>query len=143
MRKHAKIVRLFKESTGNIWVQLMRYGISGFSATVVDFLLLTILTEAFGENLLLVWTAIAFVSGLAVTYILSTHWVFDSRRFNSRAAEATIFLLIGVVGLGLTELLMWLFVHKLDMFYLLAKLISSVLVFAWNFSAKKFILFRK
>ncbi len=138
-----KFLSLFKEHTGNVWVQLMRYGISGFSATVVDFLVLTLLTELLGEDLLLLWTAIAFVSGLLVTYTLSTHWVFDTRRINSKTAEFLIFFAIGLVGLGLTELLMWLFAHKLDMFYLLAKLIASMLVFIWNFSAKKLILFRK
>ena len=134
---------LFKEHTGNLWIQLMRYGISGFSATIVDFLILTILTEVFGEDLLLVWTAIAFLAGLLVTYILSTHWVFDSRHFKSKTVEALIFLGIGLVGLGLTELLMWILADALGLFYLLAKLIASMLVFLWNFNAKKFILFRK
>ncbi len=134
---------LFKEHTGNLWIQLMRYGISGFSATIVDFLILTILTEVFGEDLLLVWTAIAFLAGLLVTYILSTHWVFDSRHFKSKTVEALIFLSIGLVGLGLTELLMWILADTLGLFYLLAKLIASMLVFLWNFNAKKFILFRK
>ncbi|MBO4475751.1 MAG: GtrA family protein [Bacteroidales bacterium] len=135
--------QLFRDRTNNMWVQLFRYGISGFSATAVDFLILTVLTEAFGEDLLLVWTAIAFISGLAVTYLLSTHWVFDSHRFKSKAAEALVFVLIGIVGLGLTELLMWLFAEKMGLFYLLSKLIASVLVFIWNFTAKKFIVFHK
>ena len=135
--------QLFKEKTANIWVQLFRYGLSGFAATAVDFLILTILTEFFGEDLLLLWTAIAFISGLSVTYILSTHWVFDSHRFKSKAAEATAFLSFGVVGLLLTEFFMWLLAEKIDMFYLLSKLIASVLVFIWNFTAKKFIVFHK
>ncbi len=135
--------QLFKEKTANVWVQLFRYGLSGFAATAVDFLILTILTEFFGEDLLLLWTAIAFISGLSVTYILSTHWVFDSHRFKSKAAEATAFLSIGVVGLLLTEFFMWLLAEKIDIFYLLSKLIASVLVFIWNFTAKKFIVFHK
>ena len=135
--------RLLKEQTGNIWIQLMRYGLSGLSATLVDFILLTLLTELFGERLLLVWTAIAFISGVVVTYLLSTHWVFNTRRFGNRAAEMGIFLLIAAVGLVLTEFLMWFFAHKIDIHYLLSKLIASTLVFFWNFTAKKFILFRK
>ena len=138
-----KLFSLFKQKTGNVWIQLMRYGISGFSATIVDFLVLTLLTEVFGKRLLLLWTAIAFVSGLLVTYLLSTTWVFDSHRFNSRAAEMAIFAAIGIVGLGLTELFMWIFAHRLGMHYLLSKLLASMIVFVWNFSAKKLILFRK
>ena len=135
--------QLFRDRSANVWVQLFRYGLSGFVATAVDFLILTILTEAFGEDLLLVWTAIAFISGRLVTYLLSTHWVFDSHRFRSKTAEALVFLAIGVVGLGLTELFMWVLAEKIDLFYLLSKLISSILVFFWNFTAKKFIVFHK
>ena len=137
------IRKLFRENTDNIWVQLMRYGISGLGATFVDFTVLTVLTETFGERLLLVWTAIAFISGLAVTYFLSTNWVFDARRFKSKTAEVSIFVIIGVVGLGLTELLMWICATKLDFHYLISKLISGTTVFLWNFTAKKLILFRK
>lgn len=139
----SKMKKLFRHQTGNVWIQLLRYGISGFTATVVDFAVLTILTEAFGEPLLLVWTAIAFISGLLVSYLLSVNWVFDIRRLNSRTAEVSVYILIGVVGLLLTEFLMWLLAHKLDLHYLLSKLIASTIVFLWNFSAKKFILFRK
>lgn len=138
-----RIKRLFRQQTGNVWIQLMRYGISGFSATIIDFVVLTFLTEVFGERLLLLWTGIAFVTGLLVTYLLSINWVFDKRRLDSRAAELSIYILIGVVGLALTEFLMWLFAHKLDFHYLLSKLFASMIVFLWNFSAKKYILFRK
>lgn len=137
------IKKLFKENSGSIWVQLIRYGITGLGATLVDFTVLTVLTETLGEKYLLVWTAIAFVSGLTVTYFLSTNWVFNSRRFKNRATEITIFVLIGVVGLGLTELLMWVFATKIDLHYLISKMISGTTVFIWNFTAKKLILFRK
>ena len=138
-----RVGKLFRHQTGNVWIQLLRYGISGFTATLVDFAVLTLLTEHLGEHLLLVWTAIAFISGLLVSYLLSVNWVFDIRRLSSRTAEVSVYLLIGLVGLLLTELLMWLFANKLGIFYLLSKLIASVMVFLWNFCAKKFILFRK
>ncbi|MBR4808820.1 MAG: GtrA family protein [Bacteroidales bacterium] len=137
------IRKLFRENTGSIWVQLMRYGITGLGATLVDFTVLTVLTECLGEKYLLVWTAIAFISGLAVTYLLSTNWVFNARRFKNRAAEISIFVLIGAVGLGLTELLMWFFATKVDLHYLISKIIAGTTVFIWNFTAKKLILFRR
>ena len=137
------IHQLFKDNPGSIWVQLVRYGISGLGATLVDFTMLTVLTECFGERLLLLWTAIAFISGLAVTYLLSTNWVFSAHRFKSKAAEVSIFVIIGVIGLGLTELLMWLFATKIDLHYLISKIIAGTTVFIWNFNAKKLILFRQ
>ena len=138
-----RVKKLFRQQTDNIWIQLLRYAISGFTATIVDFALLATLTEVFGEHLLLVWTAIAFVSGLLVSYLLSINWVFDSRRLSSRTAEVSVYILIGVVGLLLTEILMWLLANKIGIHYLISKVIASTIVFLWNFCAKKFILFHK
>lgn len=143
MSARKRINTLFRARTASTWIQLMRYGISGFSATVVDFIILTLLTEIFGEEYLLVWTGIAFLSGLLVTYLLSTNWVFDERRLKSRTAEASVYLLIGAIGLGLTELLMWFFATVIDLHYLLSKMFACILVFLWNFTAKKYILFHR
>ena len=60
----------------------------------------------------------------------------------SRTAEVAIFVLIGVVGLGFTELLMWLFAGRAGFHYLPSKLLTTALVFIWNFAAKKLLLFR-
>jgi putative flippase GtrA len=127
---------------GNLWIQVFRYLVSGGVAFLVDAGLLALLTECFGQHLLLLWTAIAFGAGLLTTYLFSIAWVFDNRSMRSRTAEVAIFVGIGIVGLGLTELLMWLLTGKAGIHYLVAKVITTVIVFVWNFSAKKLILFR-
>ena len=53
-----------------------------------------------------------------------------------------VFALIGLIGLGLTELLMWLFAGRAGLHYLPSKLLTTALVFIWNFAAKKLLLFR-
>lgn len=133
---------LVKERTPDIRIQMLRYLVSGGVAFVVDAGLLTLLTECFGREHLLLWTAIAFAAGLCITYLFSILWVFDKRSVKNRAAEMTIFAVIGITGLGLTELFMWLFTDKAGLHYLLSKAITTVLVFIWNFAAKKTILFR-
>ena len=138
----SRMKKILKEPSDNLWIQLVRYALSGLSATFVDFFVLTLLTELCGERLLLLWTAIAFLSGLAVTYLLSIGWVFDSHKYDSRTTEILLFVLIGVVGLGLTELLMWICATKAGLHYLISKLIAGTTVFIWNFTAKKLILFR-
>ena len=60
----------------------------------------------------------------------------------NRAAEAGVFALIGISGLGLTELLMWLLAGKAGLHYLVSKIVTTVIVFFWNFAAKKILLFR-
>jgi putative flippase GtrA len=137
------LAALFKGKSGNLAVQVFRYLVSGGTAFVVDAGLLALLTELFGREYLLIWTAIAFAAGLLITYLFSILWVFDKRRLKSRSAEIGIFVGIGVIGLGLTELLMWLLADKAGIHYLISKVITTVLVFVWNFVAKKTILFSK
>ncbi len=136
------IRKLLKGQSGDIRIQAFRYLISGGTAFLIDTGLLALLTELFGQEHLLLWTAIAFLTGLLVTYLFSILWVFDNRSMKSRTAEVAIFVLIGVVGLGFTELLMWLFAQKAGLHYLLSKIITTVIVFIWNFVAKKLLLFR-
>lgn len=143
MKLKESLEALLKGKSGNLLVQVFRYLVSGGVAFLVDAGLLTLLTELFGREHLLVWTAIAFATGLLITYLFSVLWVFDKRRLSNRSAEIGIFVLIGVIGLGLTELLMWLFADKAGIHYLVSKIITTVLVFIWNFVAKKTILFSK
>lgn len=52
-----------------------------------------------------------------------------------------MFALIGLVGLGLNELVLWLLTGLLGVFYLTSKIASVALVFTWNFAARKWFLF--
>lgn len=90
----------------------------------------------------LVSAPLGFVVGTIVNYTLSRTWVFERRRIVSTPAEMTIFTLIGVVGLGLNELILWFFQARLRIYYLIAKGVSGVVVFVWNFGARKLTLFR-
>ena len=60
----------------------------------------------------------------------------------SPQAEFALFIVISLIGLGLTELLMWLFTDGLGLFYLVSKAIAAVIVLLWNFFAKK-LMYRK
>ena len=137
-----KIKDLAVGKTSDIRIQALRYVVAGGVAFLVDAGLLALLTECFGQQRLLLWTAIAFLVGLGVTYLFSIGWVFDKRSVSNKGAELGIFTLIGIVGFFLTELFMWLFARKLGWHYLLAKVLTTVLVFVWNFTAKKGLLFR-
>lgn len=136
------IQKLFAGKASGTLLQLFRYTWVGGLAFLVDYGSLWALTELAGLNYL--WSAaIAFVLGLVVNYVLSTLWVFDSSRMENHWAEFAVFAIIGVVGLGLNELIMYVGSEVLHLHYMLSKLISTGIVFFWNFFARKFILFSK
>jgi len=106
----------------------------------LDFAVLAFLTEVAGLHYL-VSAAFSFALGTTLSYTLSILFIFELRRFSSRALEYAVFVLVGIVGLGLNELLLWALTEKLGIYYLISKIIAAALVFFWNFGARKLILF--
>ena len=142
MSKSSILKILFKDKTSNTFIQLFRYGFVGGIAFLVDFVFLYCLTEFVGLPYL-VSAAISFILGLVTNYLLSTVWVFNQRVVKNRSKEFIVFSVIGIIGLGFNELIMWFGSSVLPLYYLLSKIISTVIVFFWNFFARKYILFNK
>ena len=55
--------------------------------------------------------------------------------------EFLLFALVGVVGLALNELVLWVATQSLHVFYLHSKIMAAAIVLGWNFSARKLLLF--
>lgn len=134
--------RLFRTSTDNTLIQLFRYTFVGGTAFLADFFTLYMLTEYAGVHYL-VSAGIAFILGSIVNYLLSVIWVFNVRRFRSRTIEIIFFVSIGAIGLGLNELFIWFFTEIVMFFYLISKLISTAIVYFWNFFARKYFLYTR
>jgi putative flippase GtrA len=122
------------------WVEFFRYGIVGGIAFVVDFGTLWICTQFVGLHYLLS-ALLGFIGGLTTNYLLSIKFVFSQRKLASRASEFSLFAVVGVVGVGLNELIMWVLTDWVGTHYLLSKIVSTVIVYLWNFSARKKLMF--
>lgn len=132
--------KLFRDQTERTLVQMFRYTFVGGAAFLVDFGSLFILTDFFGLYYL-ISAAIAFILGLIANYSLSISWVFNKRTLGNKKLEFGVFALIGIVGLGLNELLIWFLTEDLQLYYLISKIIAAILILFWNFFARKFTLF--
>lgn len=135
-------IRIFREKTDNTLFQLIRYTFVGGFAFIVDFGTLFLLTEYLNLHYL-VSAAIAFILGLVTNYFLSIGWVFTRHSVSDKRIEFIVFTLIGLAGLGLNELFLWLFTDLAGMYYLISKILTAVLVYLWNFFVRKLILFNK
>lgn len=135
------INRLLKNKTNNTLIQLFRYTFVGGIAFAFDFGALIIFTE-YLHVYYLISAAVAFLLGLTINYLLSVNWVFEKRSIKSKHIEFVVFALIGIIGLALNEFFIWFFTEIASTHYLYSKLISTVLVYMWNFFIRKFTLFR-
>lgn len=133
--------KILKEKNDNIYVQFFRYSISGGTAFLIDTGTMILLKEVFGMYYLYA-SVISFVIGLIITYLLSIYWIFDQRKLaEKQGQELLIFILIGLVGIGLTWFFMKFFTNTIAIHYVISKIMTTVIVSLWNFTAKKILLF--
>ena len=116
--------------------QIMKFGVVGAVAFVIDYGLLALLTEAFGVNYLLSAT-VSFTVSVAFNYAASMRYVFRHKEGMSRRREFAVFVVLSVVGLGINNACMWAGVEWLGIHYLVVKIVATFLVMVWNFVTRK------
>ena len=119
-------------------LQIIKFGIVGVIATLVDVGTLTALTELLHVDVL-VSSAISFCVSVAVNYILSMTFVFKSKN-QDKFREIIIFVLLSVGGLCLNQLILWIGVKFTTVYYLIVKLFALVIVPVYNFITRKIFL---
>ena len=122
-------------------VEFIRYTIAGCAALGVDLLVLLTGTELLGLHYL-VSAAAGFAAGVTASYAASIYWVFEKRNVANRGLEFQMFVLVGIVGLALTQGLMWSLTELAGWHYTHSKLFAAAVVYLWNFSARKLLLFK-
>ncbi len=128
---------LLWEPTTDTVLQLFRYLFVGGIATVGDWSTLYTLST-FGCNKYIA-TAIAFCVGLLINYLLSKSFVFKASTAKSKhpLQEFLAYALIGVIGLCITEALIYLGTDVLAMHLMLSKIIATLITLVWNFIGRK------
>ena len=128
--------KLFLEKTKDTKLQFFRYLFVGGFAAVVNIGSLFIFKELLNIHYLIA-NIIGFILGLITNYILSKWLVFSKENDLNPVLEFITYAIIGVFGLGFDTLFMWLFTSIAGLYYMLSKIISTGLVFIWNFFARK------
>ncbi|MCB1858669.1 MAG: GtrA family protein [Gammaproteobacteria bacterium] len=121
--------------------EFARYFFASALAFLIDAGSLFLLTQYAGIHYL-TSAALGFLLGLVAVYILSVRWVFTTRRLQNNHHEMMLFAAIGIGGLGINELGMFLATEVLALYYMISKVLVAASVFAWNFTIRKLLLFR-
>jgi putative flippase GtrA len=84
---------------------------------------------------------VGFLLGLGCSYMMSMRFVFTRRKVSRRSVEFIYFGVIGVIGLGMNELVIYLMYQWLHQSASLAKIVAAGIVFGFNFSARRALLY--
>ena len=127
-------------------VKFVKFGIVGFSGMIVDYGVLFLFRE--GVHLT-DWLAIALAFAAAATsnYFLNRIWTFRSHE-RQVAREYLRFIAVSIVGLGITECVMWFLGMWLpewaaDWRFYLLKLVAIAVTTLWNFFGNLLFTFKK
>lgn len=127
----------------NLFKQILKFGLVGIIATLIDYILLYILTEFFNIYYL-ISSIISFSVSVIFNYIASVKWVFDvDKEKNSKLKELIVFIILSVIGLGINQAIMWLLSEKIQLYYMISKIFATAVVMCWNFVTRKLFLENK
>ena len=128
--------------------RFVKFMVVGFSGLIVDFALLNILAHVFNVASWLA-IAIAFVFAAINNFIWNRLWVYPESRQHSLWRHLPTFLLVNAVGLGINELILFLFERPIESIVgspviglNLTKAIAAVIVMLWNFIVNRLVTFR-
>lgn len=119
--------------------QIMKFGVVGVIAFIIDFGVMMFLTEVFGIDPVISAT-VSFIISVIFNYAASMRYVFSHREGMSRTREFIIFVVLSAIGLGINDLLIWAGTDLASFDYRLVKIFATAVVMVWNFMTRKIFL---
>jgi len=135
-----KIKNFIINKTDNSYFQFIKYFFASGIALFIDVSVLFILTEYFKLYYILSAT-ISFLLGILITYILSKFYIFNKTKINNRINEFAVFLIIGVIGLILNNIFLYILTEYCKIYYMLSKFFVIIITYLWNYFARKKFIF--
>lgn len=115
--------------------EIFRFCLVGGASFLVDYGLLYLCTE-WMKIYYLYSSEISFSVSVIFNYWLCVVYVFKGVGKQNRK-QATLFIGSSIIGLGLNQICMWLFVSVIGLYYMLAKIVATALVTLWNYIMKR------
>ncbi len=113
----------------------INYMFFGGIAALVDLGLLFSLTEFLG-----IWylfsAGLSYIAGMATDYSLNKYLNFKNKS-KKIAKQFGLFVAVAMVGLALNQMFLFVFVEFFGLWYMLAKMLSILIVVFWNFNGHK------
>lgn len=123
----------------HILQQLTKFVIVGVINTLIDWGIYYLLADILGWNPLLA-NIPSFSAATIFSYFASVLWVFDTTTRKTKRRLFIEFIILNLIALGLTELLLYLFIDGCGLDNMLAKVLATAIVMIFNFVTRKLFL---
>lgn len=123
----------------NLFIQIFKFVIVGGIATVIDWAIYYVLYN-FLHIKPLIANILSFSVSVIYNYTASVRWVFDVNSNKSKKRMFIEFMIFSIIGLLLTELLLWLGIDVLGMHAMIIKILATAIVMVFNFITRKLFL---
>ena len=127
------------EKSEKLLLQIFKFIIVGGTATLLDWAVYYVLYNFLHINPLIA-NILSFTVSVIYNYIASVNWVFDVNKNKSKVAMLVEFLVLSVIGLLISELLLWIGIDKLGLNEMLVKIGATIIVMIFNFITRKIFL---
>ena len=117
-------------------IQIFKFGIVGVVATLIDFIFLYLFRDICNLPLILSNT-LSFNISVIYNYLASMTFVFDVDKNKDKKNIFLLFIIFSVIGLGINNILVGLLTNKLDVYYMVSKVIATIVVMIFNFITRK------
>ncbi len=124
----------FKDNHKNLH-QFFKYATIGATATIIDLSGLYIFVE-YANFSVIPAAVLSFLIANITSFLLNKNWTFQNTSKNYRK-QYIKFLIVSLGGLLLTVGFMSVFVNIFKIWYMLAKILTSLVVMFWNFLGNK------
>lgn len=118
---------------------LILYGIIGSFSSGLDFLIFTFLVQVF-ELQYIISNSISVLGGITTSFILNRNYNFKIK--DKTKQRFTIFLTVGLCGLVLSNMILYICIDILNIDKILSKILSIVLVVFFQFIINKYVTFK-
>lgn len=129
----------FLKSQSKLFQQIFKFGIVGGIAFIIDYGIMVISKELLGFSILLS-AGLGFTISVIFNYIASVKWVFNVNKDKNEKKNFILFMIFSVIGLILTELIMFVGTNIINISYLIVKIAATAIVMVFNFITRKLFL---
>lgn len=119
---------------------IFKFATVGAINTIIDFSLLSLFV-LLGMNIFLA-LSISYTIGAVNGYLLNNHWTYGHLNQRSNVGALLRYVSISFVGLGFTEIIVFILFNVFHVGVGIDKLVAVAVVFGWNYSANRHFTFK-